>query len=160
MQINCWHDGSRKNAAKDVVRLRRIPEARVAELRAAICRSRDSDGRDVLFVLERGFSSGGRARARLAVGIGVVVIMLTAVAAFVAPGAAMWFLGLGFVPAVVVVVGIAAVASSYDTGIELTAGGTLRAEGWSGIKELDLTRYARVTVASSRRRSDDTPIEG
>jgi len=114
----------------------------------------------VLFSLERGYSDRGRARARLAVGIGVVVVMFAAVAAFVAPSVAAPLVGFGVAPAVIVVAFTAIFSYTHDTGVQVRADGVLRSEGWSGIRELDLTAFARVTVAETPRGSDDAPIGG
>lgn len=159
MQINCWHEVGRKNAPKDVVRLRRIPGAQQQDLRAAIRAARKGEGDGVLFELERGYSDRGRAVARLAVGIGVVVVLSTAVAAFVAPDAASSILGFGLIPAAMIVVFTAWFSFTHDTGVRIEADGRFRATGWAGIRELDLRSFARVTVADDRP-DDVTWIEG
>jgi len=147
MRINFWPEVGRRNAAKGVVRVRKIPSAREKELRTAIRAARDGSGEGELFALERGYSDRGRVVARLAVGLGVVVAMLAAVAAFLVPDSANSILGLGLIPAAMVA-GFAALFSyTYDTGVRVRADGMLRSEGWSGIREFDLRSCARVTVA-------------
>lgn len=159
MRINCWHEVGRKNAPKDVVRFRQIPGARQKELRAAIRAARAGGGEGVLFELERGYSDRGRAVARLAVGVGVVVVMVAAVAAFVAPDSASAILGFALIPAAMVAVFTAWFSFTHDTGVRIEAGGGLRAEGWGGIRDIDLRSYLRVTVADDA--SDDVaPIGG
>lgn len=147
VRINCWHEVGRKNAKKDVVRLRQVPAARQKELRAAIAAARSGDAEGVLFELERGYSDRGRALARVAVGLGVVALMGSAVAAFVLPGAAAPIFGFGIVPAAMVIGLTAWFSVTHDTGVRVEGRGVLRAEGWGGITELDLRSYARVTVA-------------
>ena len=147
MRINCWHEVGRRNASKQVIRVRNIPAARQKELRAAIRAARDGSGEGELFVLERGYSATGRAVARLAVGLGVVVAMLAAVAAFLSPDAATDILGLGVIPAVMVAGVTAWFSFTHDTGLRIDAGGTVRTEGWGGIRNVDLRSFARVTVA-------------
>ena len=147
VRINCWLEVGRKNAPKEVVRLRRVPAARLTELRAAIRAARAGEGDGTLFVLERGYSRRGRALARLAVGVGVVVLMGAAVAAFVAPGAAGTIIGFGLIPAAMLAGFTAVFSATHDTGLTVLANGTIRAEGWRGIRQLDLRSYARVTVA-------------
>ncbi|MEZ5247108.1 MAG: hypothetical protein R2707_18620 [Acidimicrobiales bacterium] len=159
MRINCWHEVGRKNAAKDVVRVRNIPSARQKELRTAIRAARDGSGDGELFVLERGYSNRGRAVARLAVGVGVVVAMLAAVAAFLAPDSATDILGLGVIPAVMVAGFTAYFSSTYDTGVRISADGVLQTEGWGGIRTIDLRSFARVTVAEDES-FDGMWIEG
>lgn len=151
VRINCWHEVGRKNAGKDVIRLRRVSAAEQKELRAAIRAARAGDGDGVLFRLERGYSGRGRASARLAVGIGVVVLVLAAVVAFVVPDSAAAIIGFGVVPAAMVAGFTALFSMTYDTGVCVRADGVLRVEGWGGIRELDLRGYSRVTVA------DDPP---
>lgn len=147
MRITCWPAAGRENTSKEVIRVRNVPAARQKELRAAIRTARDGSGQGELFVLERGYSRRGRAVARVAVGLGIVVATLAAVAAFVAPDSAGNLLGLGAIPAVMVVVVTAWFSSVHDTGVRVDAGGTLRTEGWAGIREIDLGSFARVTVA-------------
>lgn len=147
MRITCWPAVGRENGSKEVIRVRNVAAGRQKELRAAIRTARDGSGQGELFVLERGYSARGRAVARVAVGLGVVVATLTAVAAFVAPDSAGNLLGLGVIPAAMVVVVTVWFSSIHDTGVRVDAGGTLRTEGWAGIREIDLRSFARVTVA-------------
>jgi hypothetical protein len=160
MRINCWHEVGRRNASKDVVRIRRISAETLKELRVAIRSARDGRGDGVLFTLERGYSSRGRACARFAVGVGVVIAMLAGVGAFLAPDASGALLGLFLAPAVVVVASTAVFSYTYDTGVKIRADGILHSEGWSGIRELDLASFARVTLAVDSPCSDDSPIGG
>lgn len=147
MQINCWHEVGRKHAPKDVVRVRRLPPATVSALRASIRAARKGEGDGVLFTLERGFSDGARAAARIAVGAGVVVAMVAAVVAFLAPDVAGAVIGFGVIPAAMTAGLTAWFSYTHDTGLRIDADGRLRVEGWSGIRDLDLRSFARVTVA-------------
>ena len=139
VEINCWHEVGRKGAKKDVVRLRKLPVAEVKQLRAAIRDARAGSADGVVLEVERGFSSRGRAIARLVVGIGTVIVFFGAVAAFVAPSAAMAIVGFGVVPA-----GLAAgltvfFSYSFDTGLVIHGDGRMRVAGWGGIRDIDLT---------------------
>lgn len=154
MRITCWPAVGHEHAAKKVIRLRNVAAGRQKELRAAIRTARDGSGQGELFVLERGYSPRGRAVARVAVGLGVVVAISVLVAAFVVPDSAANLLGLGLIPAVMVVVVTAWFSAFHDTGVRVDAGGTLRSEGWGGVREVDLRSFARVTVA------DDPTFDG
>ncbi|MFT5202625.1 MAG: hypothetical protein ACI9C1_002018 [Candidatus Aldehydirespiratoraceae bacterium] len=145
MQINCWHETGAV-PARDSVSIPKMPDDRVTELREAITTTRGGKGVGVLFSLHRRFSDVQRALARLAMGVGVVVASFAAVAAFVAPGSAgMIMVGI-FLPAVLIGGGAAVLGYRRDVGIEVFADGTLRRVGWGGITEVDLARYARVSV--------------
>lgn len=159
MRINCRHEVGRENAARDVVRLRRVGSAAQKDLRAAIRTARAGGGDGVLYELARGYSDRGRAAARLAVGLGVVAVMFAAIAAFVAPSAANSIIGLALIPGAMLAVFTAWFSYIHDTGVRVDASGVLRVTGWGGVRELDLRSYARVTVADDP--SDDvTWIEG
>ncbi|MEQ8842825.1 MAG: hypothetical protein RIB98_17735 [Acidimicrobiales bacterium] len=141
-------------AATTVARFRRIPSpdldrlrAAVDEVRASEDRSEQATGTDPRFVLERGFSAGGRAIARLIVGLGVVVVLLGAVVAFLAPSTTVPVSGFVVAPAIVAVLLTVVFAATHDTGLVIGRDGRLRVESWQGITDVDLTSFADVTVA-------------
>jgi hypothetical protein len=51
-----------------------------------------------------------------------------------------------FLPAVLIGGGAAALGYRRDVGVEVFADGTLRRVGWGGITELNLARYANVSI--------------
>ena len=113
-----------------------------------------------IFRLDRGYSDRGRGIARLVVGASVVIVLLGSVAAFVAPSAAMAIIGFGVVPAAVIGGLTAFLSFTYDTGFVIHADGSLRVLGWAGIRELDLRKFARVTVAEEKPIDDGSWIGG
>jgi len=94
------------------------------------------------------------------VGASVVIVLLGSVAAFVAPSAAMAIIGFGVVPAAVIGGLTAFLSFTYDTGFVIHADGSLRVLGWAGIRELDLRKFARVTVAEEKPIDDGSWIGG
>ncbi|GJM37331.1 MAG: hypothetical protein DHS20C19_06980 [Acidimicrobiales bacterium] len=162
MDINCWRSVGTKNAPRDQVRCRRRPPREAKELRAAIRAARDGDGAGdaLLYELPRGYGSGVRAAARIVVGVTPVLVLLGAVAAVVAPSSAdlivFWLVILpGLIGG-----GTWMFSRTYDTGVGITADGVLRAEGWSGIRELQLRDYARVTVKERKDTDVGIGVEG
>ena len=160
VQINCWHEVGRKRASRDVVRFRKVSQERVRELRAAIREARSAGDGDEIFRLDRGYSDRARGIARLAVGASVVVVLLGSVAAFAAPSAVMAIIGFGVVPAAVIGGLTAFLSFTHDTGFVIHADGSLRVLGWAGIRELDLRKFARVTVAEEKPIDDGSWIGG
>ncbi len=153
MRIRCEaeaDDGQSGRRGRSVVRIRRLPDGEIDELRAAIHNTRTdggtNDAEQVVFALERGYSARGRGLARLVVGVGVVVVMFAAVVAFLAPDTAAVALGFVLAPAIVAVALTVLFSATHDTGLTIRSDGTMRSEGWNGIRVVDLASCAEVTV--------------
>ncbi|MDW3219984.1 MAG: hypothetical protein R8F63_15325 [Acidimicrobiales bacterium] len=158
MDINCWHSVGTKNAPRDRVRCRRRPAREATELRAAIraARAGDDTSDALLYELPRGYGPGARTAARVVVGITPVLVLVGAVAAVVAPSSAdLIVFWLVILPGVIGA-GTWMLSRTYDTGVRITADGVLCAEGWSGVRELQLRDYPRVTV--KERKDTDVAI--
>lgn len=134
------------SGATTTFRVRRLDPAGVAEVVAAVETARGSSSTGEVYRLPRGFSSAARNVARLVVGLGVVAASLILVTAFLAPDSAGQLLALAFVPVSTVVITTLVVSYWVDAGLAIAPDGRIRREGWGGVTDGDLGRFAEVHV--------------
>jgi len=152
--INCW----KSQTSKDVVKAPNRPAKDVTALRAAIktARSGEADPAEVLWSLDRGYSSGARAVSRLVIGIGLASAVFLAMFAVVATGRSRDYILVSLLGLLLVSGATAAFSYRFDVGLVVRGDGTMRREGWSGVSTTDLRAYERVTVKLEETSGDVT----